>query len=345
LRDLDPRYRLWLAALIALVALPLAAGYAGFGWELAQVAGLLSLIGCALLCGAPVRPRAALPPTLLSLRWHTLIGWGALILAVLHIGGLLLADHTVIEYLKLSMPLYAWAGLLAAVALGLSALTALSAVRRALFRTTASFQALHVASSFVLLALLGAHVVTTHRYLGGPARSAWTIAVLIAAMLMLLRARRGAPGQRSAPWRERLVFARHAALIVSTVGVVALALLGMPGDRARAALREPLVQRSLTLPLAFPHEKHGRVNCLTCHHNYADGTGLDWCIHCHRSQRTDLKEGIEARFHGFCLQCHRHPPAALRGHGPVSGCESCHRTVDHMSLPGGAAAVMPTEAP
>jgi hypothetical protein len=34
--------------------------------------------------------------------------------------------------------------------------------------------------------------------------------------------------------------------------------------------------------------------------------------------------GAEARFHDFCLGCHRDPPAYLSGHGPVTGCSTCH---------------------
>ncbi|HLW24647.1 MAG TPA: cytochrome c3 family protein [Steroidobacteraceae bacterium] len=336
-RGLDARFRLWLAAMLALATLPLFAQFAGLAWELAQGAGLLSFIGCILLCGAPVRPRAAEPPTLLSLRAHAWLGWAALLAALVHIAGLVLADHIVIEYLKPSMPLYAWAGLLATVLLLLLVLSALSGARRRLFRNNASFQVLHVMASCALLALIGAHVITTHRYLGGPARTVCAIAASAAAMLMLLRARRGAAS--AAPGRG-LVFGRSAAAIVATMALVVLSLIGMSGDRARAGLREPLVARTTTLPLAFPHEKHGRVNCLQCHHNYADGTGLDWCIHCHRSGRADLKQGVEARFHGFCLQCHRHPPRTLEGHGPVSGCATCHRTPDHVGLPAGAAAAL-----
>jgi len=366
LRDLDRRYRLWLVVLALLVTLPAFAGFAGLAWERAQAAGLLSLIGCALLCGAPVRPRAAQPPTLLSLPSHTLIGWAALVAVLLHIAALVLADHTVLEYLKPTMPLYAWAGLLGTLLLGLLVVSALSSVRRRLFRSNASFQLMHVMASCALLALIGAHVITTHRYVGGLGRSAWMIAAMVGAMLMLLRPRRGAPrapstlsasgasgasgalgalgtagtageaGEARAPgvpWRRSLAFGRHAVAIAVTIGLVAIMLMGMPGDAARATLREPLIARAVTLPLAFPHEKHGQVNCLECHHNYADGTGLDWCIHCHRSARADLKEGVEARFHGFCLQCHRDPRAQLHAHGPVAGCSACHHSADHGGLP------------
>ena len=91
------------------------------------------------------------------------------------------------------------------------------------------------------------------------------------------------------------------------------------------ALREPLLPRAQTLSLNFDHRKHTAINCLVCHHNYADGRGFDACIFCHRSARTDLKVGVEARFHDFCLNCHRHPGPTLPRHGPVSGCTICHQ--------------------
>jgi len=127
------------------------------------------------------------------------------------------------------------------------------------------------------------------------------------------------------PVTRRLAFGRHSTLVVGAIAVTVLALgLLIPG-RALVALREPLLPRSRMLPLNFDHRKHTAVNCLACHHNYADGRGFDACIFCHRSARTDLKVGAEARFHEFCLDCHRHPAPTLARHGPVSGCTVCHQ--------------------
>ena len=117
-------------------------------------------------------------------------------------------------------------------------------------------------------------------------------------------------------------------LAMRLVGVISVAMLSLglliPG-RALVALREPLLSRAKMLPLNFDHRKHTSINCLVCHHNYADGRGFDACIFCHRSARTDLKVGVEARFHDFCLNCHRHPGPTLPRHGPVSGCTICHQ--------------------
>ncbi len=113
-------------------------------------------------------------------------------------------------------------------------------------------------------------------------------------------------------------------MIVGVVALSAAALASLLPHAVDAALREPLMRRTGALPLDFPHDKHGMVNCLKCHHNYVDTPGGETCVSCHRSSRADLKEGAEARFHGFCFECHRHPAAVFKRHGPVSGCVACH---------------------
>jgi hypothetical protein len=314
-------------ALLVLLALPAVAGFVGPGWELSQWAGLAAAIACILLCGAPLMPRDSQPQTLLSLRLHTAIGWATLVLAALHIGGLALSDHTVIEYLKPTAPYYQLAGIAAAVLLVVLVLLAHGPIRRRLWRSHRGFQATHVLLACALALLVAAHGVVTARYLGGGGRRALYLAATIGALLMLLRARRPLQSARPAPPRPILVFGRHSGLIVGAVLICAASGATLLSGSVGASLREPPFLRATRLTLDFPHDKHGAVNCLTCHHNYADGTGAALCVECHRSQRADLREGAEARFHGFCLDCHRHPSASLQGHvhGPVSGCQLCHR--------------------
>jgi DMSO/TMAO reductase YedYZ heme-binding membrane subunit len=324
---LDRRAALLGGALVVLLALPTVAGFVGPAWELSQWAGLAAAIACILLCGAPLRPRDSQPPTLLSLRLHTTIGYAALILAALHIGGLVLSDHTVIEYLKPTAPLYQFAGIAAALLLAVLVLLSHGSCRRRLWKSHRGFQASHVVLACVLAALVAVHVVVTARYLGGIGRRTLYVAATIGALLMLLRARRPLQTSRQAPPRPIRVFGRHSALIVGVVAICAAALVALLPASVDASLREPPFRRASRLALDFPHDKHGAVNCLTCHHNYADGTGAALCVECHRSERADLRAGAEARFHGFCLDCHRHPSAALgeHKHGPVSGCHVCHR--------------------
>jgi DMSO/TMAO reductase YedYZ heme-binding membrane subunit len=322
----DVRYALWGAALLLLAATPAFAGFVGPGWEVSQLAGLVAGLACIALCGAPIRPRDAVPPTLLSLRLHTLIGWTAPIAVAVHVGGLILADHTVVEYLKPTTPLYQLAGIAASIVLLIVVLSSVASVRRRLLASHRRFQATHVILSCLLAALVAVHVIATDRYVAGRGLRALFLAATLGAMLMLLRARRPSDAAGGASRaRRQFVFGRHSTLVLCAVAIIGTALAGLLRGSAVAALREPLISRANTIPLDFPHGKHVAVNCLTCHHNYADGRGFDRCVGCHRSSRTDLKEGVESRFHGFCFDCHRHPAATLKRHGPVSGCVACHQ--------------------
>jgi cytochrome b561 len=318
----DTRYTLGAATLLAIALLPALAGYAGFLWELAQFAGLAGCIGCVLLGGAPLRPRAARPPTLLTLRAHTWIGWGVLGAVLLHVAGSLLAEPQVLEYLRPSTPRYQFAGIVALVLLAVLVLGAQSDVRRR-WKSHRGFQATHVVLACLMLLLTAVHVAATNRYSGGWAKRALFIGALAGALLLLLRRGRGSPP--GAPLARRLVFGRHAWLIAGVTLACVTALAGLYAGAARAAWREPVLPAHRPMPLDFPHAKHVQVNCLTCHHNFADSTGGEQCVGCHQSGRADLKAGAEARFHDFCLECHRHPDAAFERHGPVSGCQGCHR--------------------
>lgn len=326
---IDLRYAAWIGLLLLLLALPAFAGFAGVGWELSQLAGYLGALACLLITGAPVRPRLSVPPALFSLRRHTIIGWAALAAVALHIGGLVLADRAVLEYLKPSAPLYQLAGIAATLGLLLLVFSGLAAARRRLWRSHRGFQATHVVAAFAIAALITVHVIVTARYLGGGVRRALFAGAAVCALLMLLRARRpvssAALSAAAPPPRHPLAFGRHSSLIVAAAVTCAVVIAALLPSAVDATLREPVARRSGGLPLDFPHEKHGAVNCLTCHHNYADGRGMQACIECHRSARNDLREGVEARFHGFCLDCHRHPGPALQHHGPVAGCTVCHR--------------------
>ncbi len=312
-------------ALVLLAALPVLSGFVGLRWELSELAGLVASLLCIFLCGAPVRPRDSSPPVLVSLRRHTFIGWAAVGAVTLHVGGLVLADRNVIEYLMPSMPIYIAAGVLAALVLLLLVSSAAFPVTRHLWHSHRAFQATHVIGGGLLISMIAAHVIATGRYTGGRARGMLMLGAIVGAMLMLLRHRRprkllGTTGDRE----PRLVFGRHSTLVARALvltSVATAALLMSTGT----AMREPLTSRKNALPLDFPHGKHVQVNCLICHHNYADGKGFESCILCHKSERSDLKVGVQARFHAFCFECHRHPNDRLVAHGPVAGCASCHR--------------------
>jgi Class III cytochrome C family/Ferric reductase like transmembrane component len=322
----DRRYLAWGAGLAAVAALPIVAGTTNVGWELAEILGLTGTLACLALCGCPVRPRESTPAVLLSLHRHEVLGWVALATAALHAVMAVVSEPTVIDYLKPTSPLYQLAGIGAFALLLVLVVTSPAGSRRRLWRSHRNFQATHIIFGCLVTVLLAAHVATAARYTGGYGRRSVFLAVAAGGIAMLLRRRRGAgmPPHRTALLR-RLAFGRHSTLLVGAIAATIFALGTLSPSRAGLALREPLVGRARPLPLNFDHGKHAPVNCLTCHHNYADGRGFDACIHCHRSGRTDLKAGVEARFHSFCLNCHRHPEPQWQSHGPVSGCESCHR--------------------
>jgi len=330
MRGVELRYGLWAAALLLLALLPALAGFAGFTWEAAQMAGLIGAIVCIALCGAPIRPRESKPATLLTLATHTLLGWAALLAVALHIGALLLTDHTVIEYVKPTAPLHQLAGIGAGILLLALVLSAIGRARRKVWASHRGFQASHVILSCGLIALIAVHVIATRRYIGGwPQRSLW-LAASIGAVLMLLRRRRhvkpdGKPDAVGSARSPRLVFGRHSAGVLAAIAGIAVALAVLSISSVTRAARQPVLVRHAMIPLDFPHAKHVPINCLECHHNYEEGDFSNTCVACHRSSRTDLKMGAEARFHGFCLDCHRHPDAKFERHGPVAGCTVCHQ--------------------
>lgn len=321
----DRRYLAWAAGLAVTAALPIFAGFTKLGWECSEILGLAGALACLALCGSPVRPREATPPALLSLSRHEMLGWIAFGAAALHILLAVMADRAVVEYLKPTSPLYQLAGIVGFAVLLVLVVTSLATVRRRLWHSHRNFQATHIVFGCLLLALLGVHVVTTGRYVGGGGRRILFIAVAAGGLAMLLRRRRGVGTVPPETTVRRFVFGRHSTLIVGAIITTVLALGTLIVGRADVALREPLLPRTQMLPLDFDHAKHTAINCLACHHNYADGRGFDSCIHCHRSDRADLEVGIEARFHSFCLSCHRNPDPSLQGHGPVSGCTACHQ--------------------
>jgi hypothetical protein len=201
-----------------------------------------------------------------------------------------------------------------------------TAIRSRLWSRHRTFQAAHVGAACLLVVTLAMHVVTTGRYVQGRAHVVAYALLSSSVLLALLRARaQRQAAQQPAGFLGTLVFGRHSRLVLAIVlGALGTLLLLLPGGTA-LALREPFVRRSEPLVLGFPHDKHLQVNCIQCHHNFVDRTGADSCISCHRSGRALIRVGAEARFHDFCLGCHRDPPAGLSGHGPVTGCSTCHR--------------------
>jgi hypothetical protein len=303
-----------------------ALNHVGAGWELAQALGALALLCCLLLCALPVRPRAhGIRP--LPLHRHEVLGWAALTAAAAHVALLPAVDRSVVEHLKPSAPFYEWAGILALALLLALTLPATEVLRRRLWSRHRNFQALHVGLTCLLLTLLTAHVVTTNRYLHGRVRTIVYVLLCVGVLLSLLRPQATrAQGRPPAGFLHSLVFGRHSALVLALVLGFALTLFAPLSRGIVLALREPLTKPTTSLPVEFPHEKHRAVDCVLCHHNFVDHTGEGDCYACHRNSPT-IKLEIEARFHDFCLGCHRDPPRGLKHHGPVTGCDTCHAPV------------------
>ena len=300
-------------------------------WEIAQAVGLCAVASCLVLCVLAVRPRAGAAGAF-PMRAHEFLGWLALGAAVLHVGLLLGADHRVVEHVKLTAPRYEYAGILALLTLLFLTVPAGAAVRWRLWPRHRNFQAAHVGAACLLVVTLAVHVLATGRYIHGRAR---VVAYILLSCIVLLALLRGRTRRQSAQ-RSRLlgglVFGRHSRLVLAIIVVSLVALLAMlPGGTA-LALREPFLRRSEPLVLGFPHDKHRSVNCIQCHHNFADRSGTDSCVSCHRSGRHAIRVGAEARFHDFCLGCHRDPPSYLTGHGPPAGCEPCHAPLSADSM-------------
>jgi hypothetical protein len=326
----------WIAAmagLVALAGLPFMAVHLPASWEAGCALGELSAIGLLALCALPVRSRLGHPATGLSLTRHRDLGVLVLGLALAHAVLLLIAQPLLVEYIKPSTPLYQQAGVAGLVAVIALVATGFLVVRRRLWPNHGQFQLSHLVLTLAALALVAAHAVGSARYVDRRWKIVvWTVATLAAA-LCLLRARRQPRASAAAlertqgvGWIARAPFGRHAKLVAGLIALLALvlAMLSLPGA-VTTLIRTPVAPQTL-LPLDFPHVRHTSVGCLVCHHNYVDRRGSDGCLSCHRSARPDLLLGAEARFHGFCMQCHLDKARSQARAGPVRACSTCHRT-------------------
>jgi predicted CXXCH cytochrome family protein len=329
----------------ALVLCPLPAS-GGLLWDAGMAIGYVALVAAATLYLYPLRGEGLPHKRLFTLSQHRRIGWIALVLGLLHAAILLVAQPLVGHYLLPSAPLYMLFGLGALIALAILVATGLSA-RSALrdsfgtrvpVRSTPNALAViaslrvssgalvsrpykppkpptsvstHAILAALLLALTAAHLLGSHQLLDRPAKSI-TFCVLLALPLLWAALRR-AP--RSPPIRL------FPTVLPSCAAAVILFLLPIP--TAAPALLIPAATPSL-LPVYFPHEKHTTVDCVTCHHNFVDKTGLGSCRDCHRSARADLPESAEATFHTFCRTCHTDLAQTTAKHGPTRDCAVCH---------------------
>jgi hypothetical protein len=250
---------------------------------------------------------------------HRRIGWIVLILGLLHAAILLVAQPLIGHYLLPSAPLYMLLGLLALIFLAIlvaSGLSARTALRKASVKHASRGSAplptsvsTHAILAALLLGLIAAHVLGSHQLVDKPAK-AITLCALLALPLL---------------WAALRIALRRRALLPTVLPncIAAAFLFLLPIPTATPHLLAPATPPS-PLPAYFPHEKHTTVNCVTCHHNFVDKTGIGSCIDCHRSARPDLTESAEATFHTFCRTCHTDLAQTTSKHGPTRSCSSCH---------------------
>lgn len=286
----------------------------GILWDLAIASGYVCAAFAVFLYVFPVRGDGLPHGRLLGLSQHRLIGWWTLGAAVVHVAMLLILQPSTGRYLLPSAPIFMWCGAVAAVlaaALVQTGLAARSAMRRSKTPEQARTSAtLHLVLAALMVLTLCAHVAGSAQLVSGIGKT-WAVFLLLGMPLAWF-------ALRPRNFRTHQTLSRR----VSHLAAVALIPL-LPSPTAKPLLLEP-VARPNRIAVTFPHESHISVNCVTCHHNYVDHTGVMGCIDCHRSERNDLPHSSESTFHTFCRDCHAELARDGQKHGPTRACSKCH---------------------
>jgi hypothetical protein len=315
--------RLVVAVLLSglLLASPPAAS-GGVIWDIGIVSGYVCVVLAIFLYVYPLRGDGLPHGRLLGMSQHRRIGWWTLAAALTHVAVLVAVQPSTGRYLLPSAPIFMWFGvaaLLIAATLIQTGLSARAAMRRS--KSPARSATLHVVLAAILFLALCAHVMGSGQLVSGVSKTA-TLCLLLALPLAwfalrprILRSKTRKTGIAAGVSQNRLRRASH-------IGAVVLIAL-LPAPLASRLLLEPAARPS-PIAVNFPHDSHTSVNCIACHHNFVDHTGVTGCVDCHRSQRPDLPRSSEATFHSFCRDCHTQ--LALEGvrHGPTRACSTCH---------------------
>jgi predicted CXXCH cytochrome family protein len=314
--------------LAALLVFPLPPS-GGVLWNIAMGTGYAALVVAVTLYLFPLRGEGLPHRRLFTLVQHKVLGWVALAFCLLHITILLIAQPLVWHYFWPSTPIYMAFGITALIALAVLVATGLfarSAHRKARFApTTAPARpptarltsvVTHSVLAAVLLALIAGHILGSRQLLDKPTKVV-TLCLLLGLPLIwtAFRPRRPHPARF------------FTTVLPICVALIALLILPVP-IATPVLLASPITPSALLVN--FPHDKHTTVNCVTCHHNFADTTGVTGgCLDCHRSDRSDLPQASEPLFHTFCRSCHVELAVSTDKHGPTRDCAKCHVAQDH----------------
>lgn len=268
----------------------------GVIWDLGIVCGYISAVVLVCLFAFPLRGDGLPRQRLLVHSQHRLLGWLIAITATAHVVVLLLRQTLITRYLVPSAPVFMWCG---AVALILAVTLVKYAGRW------------HTLMAVAMGLILWAHLVGSGQAVSGVLKTT-AAGVLLALPVLWFSFRK-----RTAAARQRAT--RYAAGIATAIVVPLL-----PSPTASRLLLAPVARPDFA-PIIFPHETHTSVNCVVCHHNFTDHTGVAGCVDCHRSQRPDLPQSSEATFHVFCRDCHNRLAVDGTRHGPTRECDACHR--------------------
>ncbi len=277
-------------------------------WDIGIVSGYVCVVLAIFLYVYPLRGDGLPHSRLLGLSQHRRIGWWMLAAALTHVAVLLAAQPSTGRYLLPSAPIFMWFGVAALLSAATLVQTGLS-TRATMRRSESPVQSatVHIVLAAVMVFALCAHVMGSGQWISGVSKTT--------AFFLLL----GLPLAWFA-WRPRV--SQNRGRHVSHICAVLLIPL-LPSPLASRLLLQPAARPS-SITVNFPHDSHTSVNCITCHHNFVDRTGVTGCVDCHRSQRADLPSSSEALFHSFCRGCHTR--LALEGvrHGPTRACSACH---------------------
>jgi hypothetical protein len=268
----------------------------GLIWDLGIASGFACAVLVVCLFVFPLRADGLPRNRLLASSQHRLLGWLTVATAAIHVLVLLVTQTLIGRYLLPSAPVFMWCGVLALV---LAVILVKYAGRW------------HTELAAAMALILWAHLIGSGQAVTG-ARRTLVVGLLLGLPIVWFAFRK-----RTAPSRQK-------ALRYGT-GIAALIVVPLlPAPTASRLLLQPVLQPDVA-PIIFPHDNHTSVNCVVCHHNYVDHTGVVGCIDCHRSARTDLPQASEATFHTFCRDCHNRLANEGARHGPTRECGECHR--------------------